>query len=707
MTSWFSSFYDYTYSCAADLHSYVKDLRRPDCTLIASLERFNAVPKKISSSTSAKCKSIRSKSLPPSPLQRQDISPSEVLLLGDERVNKIVYRVLEELHNNVRVTTDHLTDHLKEYSFQSMYGARSKKEGPFPFANLHEHTEGAIPPWELEKLVKKYSLYYDEAKKAWRRKKTPTKNGLKSDNTPARLTWQEIEERYSMPLRTFLHQLCCVPVNQPLSEKLSFKFKEDFFSRKFDETFGPIGSILDRIPLSEQLLIILYQAELSNIIYNELMFGLYVVPVPSTFIEEVELQIKADEYEHIEEMPIDKIEHFIEYLINPKHTLDALLTDSEKNKFKRKLQGRCRDKVGQDPQKKMENLEEEWKSLLNMTYVEAFKKVMTDELDQAELDINQQINILLKKQNVKLRPNVFDARNPITIKLIFEVMRHYSLGEFFAWALAASAYIATDEKERIVGLTVDGPQNTANSINNFYDQIAIIKTLRKHYPAVKVTYHTLEFASSHYDSIHKYVKDELSSVLKVSERIGHGTMIADTTNLIKNLKLLKRNKLVEICLTTVQATTGVKIEEVPLKALLEQGIAVNLNTDDPAIVDTNLREELRRAIKLIGISPADTINMMRSAIHFSFLPGESIYNAVEARTKVDGRLVTKIWYDLKFPEEHGIRDLSRVSAKELKLWQLEDELQEFCRYIYHNMDPLFQLGYIKEESLADEETFIE
>nr|WP_166158589.1 hypothetical protein [Neochlamydia sp. AcF84]NGY96071.1 hypothetical protein [Neochlamydia sp. AcF84] len=706
MISWLFSFYDSTYSCAAsyaaDFSNYVMRMRLSSYSLSARVDRSDEASEKNSAGSFAKSKSTRSKSLPPSRLHRQDISPSEVLLLGDERVNKIVYRILEELHNNVRVATGHL----KEYSFQSMYGARSKDEGPFPFANLHEHTEGAIPPWELEKLVKKYNLYYDENKKVWRRKKTPTKNGLESHDI-TRLTWQEIEEKYSMPLGTFLHELCCVPVNQPLLEQLSFKFKEEFLSRKFDATFGPIGSILDRIPLSEQLLIILYQAELSNIIYNELMFGLYVVPVPSVFIEEVELQIKADEYEHIEEMPIDKIEQFIGYLINPKHTLDVLLTDSEKNKFKRKLQGRWRDKVGQDPQKKMENLEEEWKSLLNMTYVEAFEKVMNDELDQAELDINQQINSLLKKQKIKLRPNVFDASNPITIKLIFEVMRHYSLGEFFAWALAASAYIAADEKERIVGLTVDGPQNTANSINNFYDQIAIIKALRKHYPAVKVTYHTLEFANSHYDSIQKYVKDELSSVLKVSERIGHGTMIADTTNLIKNLNLLKRNKLVEICLTTVQATTGVKIEEVPLKAFLEQGIAVSLNTDDPAIVDTNLREELRKAIKLIGISPADTINMMRSAIHFSFLPGESIYNAVEARTKIDGLLVTKIWYDLKFPREHGTRDLSKVSAKELKLWQLEDELQRFCQYIYSNMDPLFQLGYIKEESLDDEESFIE
>ena len=64
-------------------------------------------------------------------------------------------------------------------------------------------------------------------------------------------------------------------------------------------------------------------------------------------------------------------------------------------------------------------------------------------------------------------------------------MRHYSLGEFFAWALSAFDYIhkknEKQEEQKIVGITVDGPETDPNAVQNFDSQIKIIKRLRSIY----------------------------------------------------------------------------------------------------------------------------------------------------------------------------------------------------------------------------------
>jgi adenosine deaminase len=79
-----------------------------------------------------------------------------------------------------------------------------------------------------------------------------------------------------------------------------------------------------------------------------------------------------------------------------------------------------------------------------------------------------------------------------------------------------------------------------------------------------------------------------------------------------------------------------QIDEHPLPALLEAGLSVGLNTDDPAYFSTTLNDELLLAATTFGLSRADLVALQAAAFRASSL----------AQDRAAGLLV----------------DLSRVSA---------------------------------------------
>lgn len=481
---------------------------------------------------------------------------------------------------------------------------KSRKINSFPKANVHEHMEGTPTYQQLEAWVKKYKLYWDPEKQAWRRTFKPHRISL--------------EQLYN---KTFIKDHACVSTSAtPDMKNLSNP------GEKFDKTFRFRGSIMDRIPLSEQFLAFMENSVKHNVIYNELMFGVYDIPVPKAF------ETFVNQFQEIS--PKEMLQS-IDFLKHKK--LIDILNGSEKIKLKRKVIKRFGEQEGT----------KHFDELIKLSYIDAFDCYLRKVLIITEKEIRKTLSEIKDKNHIlyNLDPNIFDAKSPKTLKLIFEVMRHYGLPEYLAWLMGSSQFIENDNSI-LVGLTVDGPQLHPNSIKNFHQHINALETVRRLYPKAKMTIHALEMPEGQFDEIH-IAQKELSHVLKVADRISHIPMFEESNDLICNLKFMQERKIgIETCLTTGHETTNIPLKGMSLN-LYYQGFPVSLNTDDPGIVFTNIYREIIKAIENFDLNYEDIENMMRNAVHSSFLSGGSIYSEIqEYRNHNEGTAVI-MKYELK------------------------------------------------------------
>ena len=104
-------------------------------------------------------------------------------------------------------------------------------------------------------------------------------------------------------------------------------------------------------------------------------------------------------------------------------------------------------------------------------------------------------------------------------------------------------------------------------------------------------------------------------------RIGHGVRCLEDPALVD--LLVERAVMLEVCPTSNDLLQVVdRIEDHPLPRLLDAGLRVCINTDDPGWFATALVSELRIASEVLGISRAQHDAMQRDAIAASFMPSE-------------------------------------------------------------------------------------
>ena len=104
-----------------------------------------------------------------------------------------------------------------------------------------------------------------------------------------------------------------------------------------------------------------------------------------------------------------------------------------------------------------------------------------------------------------------------------------------------------------------------------------------------------------------------------AERIGHGTRAVEDPAV---LDLLARRKVPVECCPISNVRTGViaRVEEHPLRSFLERGIVASVNTDDPAMFDTSMEEELLALRARLGFSRADLLKVLRNGIDSTWAP---------------------------------------------------------------------------------------
>ena len=106
-----------------------------------------------------------------------------------------------------------------------------------------------------------------------------------------------------------------------------------------------------------------------------------------------------------------------------------------------------------------------------------------------------------------------------------------------------------------------------------------------------------------------------------AERIGHGLTAARDPAVLDLLR--ERRVPVEVCLTS-NVATGVlgRLEDHPLPQFLDAGLAVTLNSDDPAMFGTDLVNEYLLAARAFQLTREQIVHIAQNAFRAAFLPEE-------------------------------------------------------------------------------------
>jgi adenosine deaminase len=109
-----------------------------------------------------------------------------------------------------------------------------------------------------------------------------------------------------------------------------------------------------------------------------------------------------------------------------------------------------------------------------------------------------------------------------------------------------------------------------------------------------------------------------------ARRIGHGVRVLEDPDVVR--LAMSRGVVFEVCLTSEILTGAARSwRRHPVRAMLDAGLKVTLNTDDPSICGVCLSDEFRLARKA-GISPGEAIESVRVAARAVF-PGPGRLNS--------------------------------------------------------------------------------
>lgn len=104
-----------------------------------------------------------------------------------------------------------------------------------------------------------------------------------------------------------------------------------------------------------------------------------------------------------------------------------------------------------------------------------------------------------------------------------------------------------------------------------------------------------------------------------AERIGHGIAALADPELVRRLR--DDGIVLDVCPTSNVRTRVVDgVENHPLRAMIDAGLAVTINSDDPPMFGTSVRQEYLLALGALGLSRAQLLACVRTAVGAGFMP---------------------------------------------------------------------------------------
>ncbi len=105
-------------------------------------------------------------------------------------------------------------------------------------------------------------------------------------------------------------------------------------------------------------------------------------------------------------------------------------------------------------------------------------------------------------------------------------------------------------------------------------------------------------------------------------RIGHGVRSIEDPELVK--ELAKRGTVLELCPTSnLDTHVFEKIEDYPLRQLMEAGVRVTINSDDMAVSDTDVKKELELVTRTFSLTEDEVYQLKVNAVDAAFADKET------------------------------------------------------------------------------------
>ena len=189
----------------------------------------------------------------------------------------------------------------------------------------------------------------------------------------------------------------------------------------------------------------------------------------------------------------------------------------------------------------------------------------------------------------------------VKTRLIVSVNRHESVD------LAARVIqLAVDRQSQgIVGVDLAGSEATAPA-DPF---VGLFREARQ--AGLRVTIHAGEWAGA--ENVRQAIEDF------EAQRVGHGVRVMEDPNIVSLAR--ERGTVFEVCITSnYQSGVVSDLDEHPYPRMIDAGLNVTLNTDDPSISQIVLSNEYRLANEQIGIPLKKIRDQVFSAAQAAFIP---------------------------------------------------------------------------------------
>jgi len=195
-----------------------------------------------------------------------------------------------------------------------------------------------------------------------------------------------------------------------------------------------------------------------------------------------------------------------------------------------------------------------------------------------------------------------ERRYGVTLRLIPDIVRNVGVepaDRTLEWALAGR------QRGIVAALGLSGSERLYPN-----------EPFREHFAAAKREgLHRVAHAGEHAGP------ESIRSALEVcdAERIGHGVHAIDDPSLVEELRASQIP--LEVCPSSnVCLGVAPDIASHPFDRLYRAGLALSVNSDDPAFFNTNLTLEFLRLHQTFGYSPAELAGFSVAALRQSFLP---------------------------------------------------------------------------------------
>lgn len=113
-----------------------------------------------------------------------------------------------------------------------------------------------------------------------------------------------------------------------------------------------------------------------------------------------------------------------------------------------------------------------------------------------------------------------------------------------------------------------------------------------------------------------YVSELLE--LKGIKRIDHGVRCIEDEKLVS--KILERKLPLTVCpISNVKIGPYKTMKDHPIKQLLDKGLCVSVNSDDPAYLGASIVDNFVEVVDTFQLKESDVVKLVKNAIHSSFL----------------------------------------------------------------------------------------